>query len=524
MKSIPASRYVSVVPSVLGTGGNPLALNGVMVDNSGDTSIPIGTVQAFTLDEFASWYGANAIQTQLADFYFGGFLGANSLPETLYVTQYNAAPVAGYLRGGVISGISLATLQGYSGSLTIVIDGVSHVSDAIDLSSATSFSNAATLITAGLAAGTPASTAVCSYDALRGAFVITSPTTGGSSSVAFPTTATLATDLLLTAAKGAVLSAGAAAATPAGAMNAVVAVTQNWVTFSTVVDPDAGAEPATVKLAFAAWVSTQSPAGSERFAYAGWDADPAPAASTSAAASFGAAVTAAGYNGVVPIWDIASAPSAPGVASTHIPGSKAFGWMGAVASIDYTETQGRITFDFKNFPGAVADVVSDQVATNLTANGYNFYGTAGTANQQFTFFQPGSMPGSWRWADDYIDQVWLNNALQLALMSLLTTVKSVPYNNAGYALLRAACMDPINAAVNAGVIQAGVPLSAAQAQEVNTAAGVRIDGVLSTQGWYLQILPASAIVRGNRQSPPMTLWYTDGGSVQQVTLASIDVQ
>jgi Protein of unknown function (DUF3383) len=364
---------------------------------------------------------------------------------------------------------------------------------------------------------------VCSYDALRGAFVITSSTTGASSAVAFPTTGTLATDLLLTAATGAILSAGAVAATPAGTMNAVVQATQNWATFSTVVDPDAGAEPATIKLAFAAWVSSQSPAGKERFAYAGWDADPIPAAGT-AASSFGAAVKNAGYNGVVPIWDIASAPSAPGVASTYIPGSKAFGWMGATASIDYTETQGRITFDFKNFPGAVADVVSDQVASNLIANGYNFYGTAGTANQQFTFFQPGSMPGAWVWADDYIDQIWLNNALQLALMVLLTSTKSIPYNNAGYALLRAACMDPINAAVNAGVIQAGVPLSAAQAQEVNLAAGVKIDGVLSTQGWYLQILPASAIVRGNRQSPPMTLWYTDGGSVQQVTLASIDVQ
>ena len=45
-------------------------------------------------------------------------------------------------------------------------------------------------------------------------------------------------------------------------------------------------------------------------------------------------------------------------------------------------------------------------------------------------------------------------------MSLLTSVKSIPYNNAGYALLRAACMDPILAAVNAGVIQPGVPLSA----------------------------------------------------------------
>jgi hypothetical protein len=48
--------------------------------------------------------------------------------------------------------------------------------------------------------------------------------------------------------------------------------------------------------------------------------------------------------------------------------------------------------------------------------------------------------------------------------------------------------------------------------------------VLSTTGYYLQILDPGAIVRGGRGSPKCTLWYTDGGSVQKINLASIDVQ
>ena len=586
MNSIPASQLVSSEPSVLSPGGNPLSLNMVMVDNSGDTSIPTGTVQEFADDlDVIDWYGPNSIQATLGGVYFGGFIGADSLPGALYFTQYNSAAVAAYLRGGVISAISLATLQSYSGSLVIAIDGRTVTSAAINLSSATSFSNAATLIQAGLqntgnvfsgtgtvtntsttltinttvsgqlhvgdavvgtdipggttiasfgtytvlagtgtvvmsAAATGAAgpetvtvTAVptVSYDSLRGAFVIESGTTGATSTIAYPTTASFATDLLLTSATGAVLSQGAAATTPAAAMNAVVNATQNWATFMTVVDPDAGAEPATVKLAFANWVSTQSPAGQERFAYAAFDSDLAPTTGT-APGSFGAQVKALGYNGVIPIFDLTA-------------GQKAAFFGGMVASIDYTETQGAITFAGKGQAGLAVDVTSATVAQNLIANGYNFYGAYATANQRFMLFQTGSTPGQWVWADDYINQIWLNQAFQLALMTLLATVKKIPYNNAGYALLRAAMMDPINAAVNAGVIQPGVPLSASQAQQVNTAAGNNAAAnVLSTLGWYLQILPAAAITRGNRASPPITFWYTDGGSVQTVNIASIDVQ
>jgi len=106
----------------------------------------------------------------------------------------------------------------------------------------------------------------------------------------------------------------------------------------------------------------------------------------------------------------------------------------------------------------------------------------------------------------------------------LNNVGSIPYNPAGYSLIRQACLDPINAAVNFGSIRPNVPLSAAQVGEVNNAAGMPIDGVLSTVGWYLQINAATAQVRAARTSPPMTLWYMDGESVQQITLASILIQ
>ena len=109
-------------------------------------------------------------------------------------------------------------------------------------------------------------------------------------------------------------------------------------------------------------------------------------------------------------------------------------------------------------------------------------------------------------------------------MLLLKSVNSIPYNQQGYTLIRAALLDPILAAVNFGAIRAGVTLSQAQIAEVNNQAGVTIDTILSTRGWYLQVLDASPQVRQARGSPPCTLWYMDGQSIQKISLNTVLLQ
>lgn len=593
--SIPASELVNSIPSVLGTGGNPLSLNAVFGTN--DPSIPLGTVKAFPdVTSVQNWFGANSPEAVFAGRYFSGYSIGTSLPSTLYFAQYNENAVAAYLRGGNMSAVSLATLQGFSGTLTVAVDGHTLTSAAIDLSSATSYVNAAALIQAGLqntgnswsgtvttvvgtvltidttasgvlhvgdhiaAAGIPGGSTIASfgtytplagtgtvnlsvaataaagpiagtvtldptvtYDVLRAAFVITSPSTGAASTIAFPTTSTFATNLKLTQAAGAVLSQGGAAATPAGFLNSVVAATQNWATFTTVFEADTP-----TALGFANWVSTASPAGQERFAYIEWDTVEANALGVNPT-GFGAEVTAAAYNGSMPNYDpgtrtdIDPETGLP-VVTTWTPGELAAFVCGTIASLDFNATQGRATLAYKSQAGVNAGVNTAVAAQNLKANGYNWYGAYATANDDFTFLQPGSMPGVWKWVDPYVNQIAMNSDFQLALLTLETQVPSIPFNTNGYNLIRAALQDPIDKYVNFGAIQPGVPLSASQAQAVNLAAGVKIDGVLSTVGYYLQILPATAQVRGLRGSPPMKFWYTDGGSIQSLLLASIDVQ
>lgn len=491
MNSIPASQLVSVQPGVVGTGGSPLSLNTVVLTQ--DTSIPVGAVQPFpTALSVSNWFGASSPEAQIANVYFLGFDNSNIKPGAIYFAQYPTAPVAAYVRGGSLQGMTLAQLKALSGVLSLTVDGTLKTSTAINLSAATSFSNAATIIAAGFTGG-PAVT----YDSLRQAFVLTSTTTGASSTIT-AASGSLSAGLLLTAATGAVTSQGAIASVPATYMNAVTQVTQNWACFMSVWEPLIAD-----KLAFAIWTNAQN----QRYAYVCWDTD-VTATQSGNTTAFGPQVIAANYDGVIPVY-----PSS----------DKAAFICGMAASIDFNQLNGRITFAFKGQSGLLADVTDPTIAQNLIANGYNFYGAYATANQAFTFLQPGSTPGKWKWIDAYVNQIYLNSQFQLALMTLLSSVKSLPYNTLGYGLISAACQDPINQGLNFGSIRAGIPLSAQQAANVNMAAGVPIDQTLTSVGYYLQVLPATAQVRGLRQSPPCTFWYTDGGSIQKINLASIDV-
>lgn len=583
MSTIPASQLANVVPGVLSAGGNQLAFNGLFLTTN--PRVPIGSVLSFPgLPAVQTFFGAGSNEATEAGVYFLGFTGATAVPGAILFAQYPQVAVAAYLRGGNVSTLTLAQLQAITGTLSVVIDGYTR-SSSVNLSSAVSFSSAAAIIQtdlntapptessftgsisgttltvasvssgalavgqtvtgSGVTAGTiitafgsgsgqagtytvntsqtvgsegmnttPTPVAV-TYDSVSGAFVIASGATGTASTAALAT-GSIAASLALTSATGATLSQGAAAATPATFMAGIVAVTQNWVSFMTLFDPDGGSGN-TQKLAFSAWNNTQN----NRYVYAPYDKDITPTQSVPATGSMGYLIQQANYSGTNLNWQ----PS-----NLHI---SAF-VCGAIASIDFTATNGRTSFAYRAQTGLIAGVSDPTVAVNLAGNpqvpgsfgnGYNFYGAYATANQQFVNYQRGTISGPFEWLDSYVNQIWLNNAFQLALIELLTNAKSIPYNAAGSALIQASLADPINAALNFGAIRAGVTLSAQQISEINTAAGnTTAATTISNRGWYLQVGTASPTVRQARGSPPCSFWYCDGESVQALSLASVVVQ
>lgn len=512
MATIPARDIVAVNPGVLSAGGSALDMIGLMLTTS--TRAPIGSVLQFaSADDVGDYFGPSSTEQALATIYFLGFNNSTKKPGSLLFAQFNTAAVGAWLRGAN-PGLSLTALKALpTGTIAVTVSGVTKTSSAIDLSSSTSFSDAASKIQAAFT--TPGFTVT--YDQISGGFLFSVTATGATSTITAATVSALATSLKLTTATGAVTSQGADIAVPGAFMDAVVDVNQNWATFMSIFDPDVSGN--TNKLAFATWVNGKS----NQFAYVCWDTDITPTNTLPATTSLGYLLNAGDYSGTFLQW----APDA-----TEGPKKAAF-ICGTAASINFTQFNGRITFAFRRQSGLVADVVNQSIAHNLggdpqsigsRGNYYNFYGAYATRNDDFVWENRGFVSGDFLWFDSYINQIWLNNALQLALMVLLQSTLSIPYNTQGYALIEAACLDPIQAALNFGAIRAGITLSESQVAQVNGNAGINIADVIQQRGWYLQILDAAPQTRVARASPPCTLWYTDGQSVQAINLASIEIQ
>jgi hypothetical protein len=567
--AIPASQLVAVNPGVITAAGAAADLLGLFLTES--TRVPIGAVNSFpTQSAVAAYFGGNSAEAAKAAVYFLGFDNSALKPAAMLFAQCPyAGPVAAYLRGGNISGLTLTQLQAISGVITLTIDGHPFTSGNINLSGATSFSDAAATIQTALGAsdatvtGSIAATTLTVSAVGAGALAVgqvisgsgitvgtritalgsgsggtgtytvapsqsassTSITAGAvgvsfdSQSGAFVITAgtpddtgsitfasgSAAAGLMLTSATGAVLSQGA---------DQVGSDVTPAEFMDGIVDVTTNwATLVTVfapitadKVAFADWVNAQN----NRFVYAMWDTD-ITATESNDSASAGAQIIAKGDSGTIPIYEPSDLNHAAFVA-------------GYFASIDFTQPNGRVTLAYRKQQGLTVGVTNQTTAAQLLLNGYNFYGEYSTSNADFNLFQNGSITGPFAWADSYANQIWLNAQLQLALLTLLQQTFSIPYNQEGYNLIAAAAADPINAALAFGAIRAGVTLSQAEIAEVNNAAGLDVATTLQNRGWYLQIKDADPSVRIARGSPPITFWYMDGQSVQKITLDSVEIQ
>lgn len=489
-QTIPVSQIVTVNPAVVSAGGNPLSLNSVFVIQS--TLVPTSSMLEFSsVDDVSAYFGSSAAPTLLAGNYFSGFDNSSRKPGTLYFAGYANVARAAFLRGTSLAGVTLTQLQAISGTLSLTVDGVVK-SGSVNLAAASSFSNAATLINTALTLS-----AVVTWDATHSCFVATSTTTGVASTMS-QGTGTASAPLGLNAG---VLSQGADADTPASAMDRIKLQGQNWAAFMTTFEPVLAD-----KQGFAVWANAQN----NRYAYIAWDSD-AGYTTANNAAVFGSIADVLNYEGTCVVYNTAALAAFT---------------CGYIGSVNFQAINGRATPAFKQQTGLATTVDTLPNATAVLSNNASYYGLYQAPGQGniYSILYDGRMNGSkFRWLDTYINQIYLNAQLQLAIFVGLTQVNAAPYTSQGDTLIRAWCADPITEALNNGSIRVGVPLSESQKAAIRAQAGLDISDQLFGQGYYLQILPATAQVRQQRQSPPVNLWYCDGGAVQQITLASIAV-
>lgn len=492
--AITASNLVQVLPRILKATGNDLVFNGVVLDSN--ATIPSDTPLAFSsATEVGEYFGTSSDEYKFAGTYFGGFDNSQVKPATLYFYRLNATASGAWVRGEALNvKTALASIkQISSGSLTITIDAVEKQYTGIDLSACTSYSDVATAVQTATN-----SELTVEFSSQFNAFIIKGVTVGATATLSVPT-GDVATALGFNA-ETAVISDGQNANTMTQSMENLVDGFTNFVTFTTLTEPtDAEA------LELSQWATTNYNAG-VLYLYVCWDTSKANYDPNSTTV----------ISEQLQLENIGATCVCFGVTMASF-------IMGVTASIAWDQANSTITYAFKHLSGFGANVDKTSYANALDKHKVNYMGNFATRNDNFILSHNGSMLGEWDWIDAYINAVWLCNALQVQLMAMIETANRIPYNENGYAKIRSNCKDIINRALNNGVIDVGLNISDAQKAELTTLLGGDYSDEIKNNGYYLQIVDATASIRQARKTPSINLVYTYGGSVHKLVVPATAV-
>lgn len=490
--TIPASYIVAINPRLIPAGGTDLEFNGlILTDNA---LIPTDSpLMAFTsADTVGAFFGETSDEYKAAAQYFLGYNNSFSKPRRLMFGKRVSSAVGAWIRGAKFGGSLSDFASMASGALTITVNGTEAELTGLDFTSATSYSEVASILETALDAVVTGATVT--YSSLTGAFQINSPAAGASETITYAT-GTVAELMNLTETAGATLSQGSDVQTQTENMNAIKRQSQNWVTFTTLYAADDDEH-----MGLAAWASAQG----IDYLYVGWT-DDARLLVQGSTNSIADKIDEAEYGANNLVYDNVNV---------------AVFVMACAASINWERYQGTINFAFKSADGLAATVTDETTAALLNAKGVSYIGKFATRNDAFTFFYDGKMNGKYGYIDAFINTIWLKNVMQLSVMNGLTNAGRVPYNDRGYTLVRAWLQDPVNRAVNNGTIDPGVEMSESQKAQVYNETGKDLSTELYTKGYAILVEDAGAAVRVGRQSPNISVYYTYGGSINRIEVAS----
>ena len=495
MNTIPASYIVAINPRLIPAGGTDLEFNGLFLTEN--ALIPTGApLMEFTSAEtVGAFFGETSPEYSVASLYFLGYNNSFSKPRRLMFGRRISAAVGAWLRGAKFGGSLADFAEMASGTLNITINEEEIALTGINFTSATSFSAAASILQTALA--TELTGVTVTYSSLTGAFQINSPSTGDDEEISFAS-GTAAELLNLTETAGAVLSQGSDALAQTANMNAIKRQSQNWVTFTTLYEATDAEH-----LGLAAWASAQG----IDYLYVGWT-DDARLLVQGGTSDIASQIETAEYGATALVYDNVNVAAFV---------------MACAASINWERYQGTINFAFKHIDGLAATVTDETTAALLDAHNVAYVGKFATRNDAFTFLYPAAMFGKYGFIDAFVNTIWLKNVMQVSVMNGLTNAGRVPYNDRGYALIRAWLQDPVNRAVNNGVIDPGVTLSESQKAQIYNETGKDLTTELWTKGYAILVEDAGAAVRVGRNSPNISVYYTYGGSVNRIEVASTAV-
>lgn len=496
--AISANQIVQVLPRILTGTGKDLKFNGLVLDKS--PLIPINEVLSFgDAESVGEYFGTLSDEYKFAKTYFGGYTNSQLKPSILNFYRNTREGANAFIRGVELAPVkALSDLKAISsGSFNVSFDGSTVELTAIDLSSANSLSDVASIVE--LELQEKLTGVSCTYSSHNNCFKVQGVSKLDSSSVV-GISGDIAIAMGLTD-TNAIVSVGSAIKTVNDIMNSLTSKYQNFVTFTTLDEPS---DDDAIELA--KWTSAQANSGT-MYLFVLWDSDKGN--------------LNANNNEV-----IAEKLKRENIGATCVVyNSYAYAAfiMGTGASINWEANQGTITWSFKNLEGLGANINDNQQSLALQAHGVNFMGNFATRNDNFVFLYNGSMLGSWSWIDTYLNACWLCNAFQVQIMAGFKAVRRAPYNEFGFSLVRSWCKDVINRAVKNGVIDVGVTLSETQKSTLVQELGADYSSDIFSNGYYLQVKEGSVNSRQQRETPVCNFVYTYGGSIHKLTMPAIAV-
>lgn len=506
--TIPASHIVSVSPRVISGGSADLETNGMVLTKSSLLPSSQPAMEFSSASAVSAFFGAESDEAIFAQQYFTGVNNSQKSINTLVIGRYVAADAPAWVRGAELES-SLAALKAVTdGTLTLIISGATVTGSGIDLSAATSLSEAASIIADKVDGVTG------SYDSNTNTFTFTTVAVGkdatidlpeavgvatvGSAIVGTSTVAIEGTDLAsmlgLTIDQGAVLSQGADAQTQTEALKSICAVTQNWVGFTTLWETSTEEAEG-----FSAWADID-----DDYVYVDWTTDEKATDTLTQAGTKPAFLMGKKFNCTACIYgeyDLAAFVLAVG------------------ASIGWQAEQGMKAWFAKSASG-LTPLVSDKTqADALEAVRCSYYGTFAARNSRFTFLNPGTLTSSYYgYIDTLYGSIWLRNAIQRSCMDGFTSINRAPYKTIGQAYVSAWLQDPISTCLRNGVIDNEMEFSQSQKTQVLQEVGTDITNSLYTKGYWYRVQMPDANVRVQRGSPNLSLYYGYAGSIQKIEL------
>ncbi|MFP1884422.1 DUF3383 family protein [Lonsdalea quercina] len=493
MSKIPLSRDFSITPSTVSAAGTALDVYGLLL--SDNELLPVGKVTEFTsASDVGAAFGTTGREYAAASLYLSGYDNSTVRPAAVLFGRMVKAPVSGWLLSGSFKGSKIAALQGITGSITLTVDGESVTSTEINLSTVTSFTDAATAIAAAIG-----SKVTVNWLPTQSRFIVRSATTGSNSAVSQAVDGDTATALKLTNDTAATTSDGSDAVSMTDMMDNIVNQNQDWVMMASLVDLDDAD-----KEELCSFVS----ASSNRYAYSYYDTSADATVSNNPSCFHQSVVVTNGYENVFANY------------GSYLYAIPALAYS---ASLNFSRTNGRVSYKFRSFSGLAANVTDNATASALESNGYNFYGSYGQNKTLATYTSDGAITGKFLWLDSFISEVWINANLIAAFTNIFTNNASYAFNAAGYSAVSAAVIDVASSALNFGAIRTGVTLDQSQINIVNDAVGQDISNTLYTQGWFFYIPTQTGSSRTERHLDGAIFYYVDGQLIQSISMTSTDI-